>query len=166
MDGKKKNAIQRKKPIVKLDKPEIEILSPDDLEIPEEEMKKIMDKFKDDNPGDKIGFIMCKQEVHEGPLPSPRDLEKYNQIIPNGAERIMKMAEKQSAHRIEMEKVAINGEVKQSGRGQNYGFTLAIILILIATLLALTGHEAVACIIGGTTIVSLCTVFVVGKTKK
>jgi uncharacterized membrane protein len=42
-----------------------------------------------------------------GPLPPPSILGKYNDILPNGAERIMKMAENQSTHRIELEKLAI-----------------------------------------------------------
>lgn len=42
-----------------------------------------------------------------GPLPPPSVLSEYNQVVDNGAERIMKMAENQSTHRIELEKLAI-----------------------------------------------------------
>src|SRR3954471_19352404 len=40
-----------------------------------------------------------------GPLPDPADLAAYNAVIPNGADRIMKMAEAQSTHRMELEKL-------------------------------------------------------------
>jgi uncharacterized membrane protein len=41
--------------------------------------------------------------VHSGPLPPPEDLAKYNMIVPDAAERILRMAEKQQAHRMELE---------------------------------------------------------------
>ena len=33
-------------------------------------------------------------EHHSGPLPSPETLRQYNDIVPDGAERIMAMAER------------------------------------------------------------------------
>lgn len=35
-------------------------------------------------------------ESYQGPLPRPQDLEHYARVIPNGAERIMAMAERES----------------------------------------------------------------------
>lgn len=52
---------------------------------------------------------------------------------------------------------------RQSGRGQIFGFIIAIVVLLLATGLAVTGHEATASVFGGTTIVGLVTVFVLGK---
>lgn len=47
------------------------------------------------------GFIgMMIERSHSGPLPTANELKKYDQIIPNGAERIMKMAEREQAGRI------------------------------------------------------------------
>lgn len=37
--------------------------------------------------------------THSGPIPDPDTLERYNQIIPNAANRILEMAEKEQAHR-------------------------------------------------------------------
>ena len=45
-----------------------------------------------------------------GPIPPPALLQKYNEIIPNGAERILAMAEKQSAHREYLEKRVVDGK--------------------------------------------------------
>lgn len=39
----------------------------------------------------------------EGPLPPPRTLAQFNEVIPDGAERIMAMAEKEQAHRHAMD---------------------------------------------------------------
>src|SRR5206468_1881503 len=48
--------------------------------------------------------------MRRGPLPDPGELAAYNQIIPNGADRIMKMAEEQSAHRIGLEKTVVGSQ--------------------------------------------------------
>lgn len=101
-----------------------------------------------------------------GPLPSPSILGDYNEILTNGAERIMKMAENQSSHRIDLEKHAIIEELRQSKNGQIFGFILAILGMLIAFVLAYLGHDTVAGIFGTTTIVGLVTVFVIGKRKQ
>jgi uncharacterized membrane protein len=39
------------------------------------------------------------QRHFSGPLPPPEILAQYNEIVPGAAERILKMAEEQSAHR-------------------------------------------------------------------
>jgi uncharacterized membrane protein len=38
-----------------------------------------------------------------GPLPPPEDIQKFDAIVQGGAERIFDMAEREQAHRIEME---------------------------------------------------------------
>jgi len=101
-----------------------------------------------------------------GPLPPPSILGDYNEILPNGAERIMKMAENQSSHRIDLEKHAIKEELRQSKNGQIFGFILAILGMLIAFGLAYLRHDTVAGIFGTTTIVGLVTIFVIGKRKQ
>ncbi len=101
-----------------------------------------------------------------GPLPPPSVLKEYNNVLENGAERIMKMAEMQSSHRIDLEKLAIGEELKQSRNGQVYGFILAIIGMGIALAMAVLEHETVAGIFGTTTIIGLVTVFVLGKKRQ
>lgn len=65
--------------------------------------------------------LSVQQETHHsGPLPHPETLAQYEEIIPNGAERIMAMAEKQSAHRIELESMVVKSQVDQSARGTIY----------------------------------------------
>lgn len=103
------------------------------------------------------------QVIRQGPLPDPEDLAKYDQIIPEGADRIMKMAEHQSAHRIEIEKVVISSQQVQSQRGQNFGLVIAIVGIGASVFLAMNGHNMVAGVLGGTTVVSLAIAFITGK---
>lgn len=49
-----------------------------------------------------------------GPLPPPAVLRGYDEVVPGGAERILAMAERQAAHRQNIE-----------SRGQLFGFSLA-----------------------------------------
>jgi uncharacterized membrane protein len=55
-------------------------------------------------PGNMRKLVRTEAALFSGPIPPPDLLERYNQIIPEGADRILKMAEKQSAHRQKIEK--------------------------------------------------------------
>lgn len=110
-----------------------------------------------------IKSISIHQQTFSGPLPPPNILKNYSDVVKDGAERIMSMAEKQSGHRISLEDHAIREELRQSGRGQIFGFILGLIGLILATTLALLGHEVIAGIFGTTTIVGLVAVFVIGK---
>jgi hypothetical protein len=61
-----------------------------------------------------------------GPLPPPSELEKIDQIIPGGADRLLRMAEKEQAHRIEDAK-----------RGQYLGWSLAAGAVIAAAAVSL-----------------------------
>lgn len=64
-------------------------------------------------------------------------MERFNTIIPDGADRIMKMAEKQIEHRQVLEKAVILAGVKSEPRGQVLGFILYAMLIVSGTVLIL-----------------------------
>lgn len=108
-------------------------------------------------------FTIRKATTFSGPLPPPEILKNYNDIVQNGAERIISMAEKQSIHRMMLEEHAIKEELKQSRNGQFFGFFLGVFGLSLATILAMYGHETIAGIFGTTTILGLVTVFVLGK---
>jgi uncharacterized membrane protein len=103
---------------------------------------------------------------YSGPLPAPNDLEKYNNIVPGLAERIVKMVENQNTHRIETEDSVIKSQLAESKRGQYIGFIIAVMCIGATILLALNNHDSVAVVLGGTTILGLVTVFVTGKKEQ
>ena len=46
-------------------------------------------------------------EQFSGPLPPPDVLEKYNQVAPEAANRIIAMAEQETGHRRDMERMII-----------------------------------------------------------
>ncbi|MEZ5006959.1 MAG: DUF2335 domain-containing protein [Chitinophagales bacterium] len=123
------------------------------LEIPEEEKTKLYSAV----------VSIFKKESFSGPLPPPRMLKEYNNVIENGAERIMVMAEKQGEHRRSLESHAVTEQLRQSRYGQIFGFIIALLLIGVSTVLGLSGQPVLAGVLGGSTLVSLVTVFVYGK---
>ncbi len=61
-----------------------------------------------------------------GPLPPPAELERIDQIIPGGADRLLRMAEQEQIHRIEDAK-----------RGQYLGWSLAAGAVVAAASVSL-----------------------------
>lgn len=101
--------------------------------------------------------------THTGPIPSPDALAQYGAVLESAPDRILRMAEKQSDHRMELEKSTIRRQLNQSGVGQVLAFLVSIGCIGASSWLAYEGHDAVAGVIGGTTVVGLVSVFIYGK---
>jgi len=138
----------------------------DETQLPKEfeDLFKIIPNDKKEEAFKLISLFTFKSaSSFSGPLPPPTLLNEYNKVLENGAERIMKMAENQSGHRIESEKIALKEELRQSRNGQIFGFILALLGMGIAFGLSVMGHDTVAGIFGTTTIIGLVTIFVIGK---
>lgn len=101
-----------------------------------------------------------------GPLPHPDILAKYSTVVTNGAERLMQMAENQQTHRHDLEKAVIHGNVRSEKRGQIFGLIVSVLGLAAATYLTAIGKQVVGGIIGTVDLVSLASVFVIGKTKQ
>lgn len=140
----------------------------DEIIIPEEFKPILADPDIPKDKKDKIiravlGISIRKASSFSGPIPPPELLKGYNEVVKDGAERIVIMAEKQSNHRMKLEDHAIREELKQSRLGQVFGFVLGIVGLLLAAILAILDHETIAGIFATTTILGLVTVFVLGK---
>lgn len=107
--------------------------------------------------------IVSMATSFHGPLPHPDVLARYGEIIPNGAERLMVLLEKQTDHRISVESKLVSARVLTTSRGQKIAAGLSVFFGLIAAFLGFTGHDWLAGSIGVTTIVGLAVVFVLGK---
>ncbi len=106
---------------------------------------------------------MIQERSHSGPLPDAETIIQYNSVIPEGADRIMRMAEKQQEHRMNIENLVISSQSKQSNLGQWFGLIIGLVGICCGTFLAYSGETTVGGIIAGGTVVSLVSVFVIGK---
>lgn len=72
---------------------------------------------------------ISKSESFSGPLPHPDHLARYNDTIPNGAERILLMAEKQQDHRIYLEKYVIEHDSGRAYLGLWLAFATTIVIV-------------------------------------
>lgn len=106
-----------------------------------------------------------RHEHHQGPLPPPQVLAQYNSVIKGGAERIMRMAEEEAAHVRSMDARAMQYLRDERRRGQFFGFGAALLGLAAATVCAYLNQPTPASVIGGSTVVGLVAVFVVGRFK-
>jgi uncharacterized membrane protein len=103
---------------------------------------------------------------HEGPLPHPSLLARYDEVIPNGADRIMKMAEEQAKHRQYLEKKVINSDITRSYSGLVAAFFLAAGSIGGGVYVTSIGQGIYGVAIFGATIISLVTTFIYGTNSR
>lgn len=117
-----------------------------------------------------VSISRSRLSRHSGPLPRTSDLREYDEIIENGAERIMRLAEKEQDHRhaLDMREQALIERVQKDDalitkRGQNYGLAICIFIVLVAVGFAIMGHAGLAALLVGLDLVSLAAVFVAGR---
>ncbi|MGI6241890.1 MAG: DUF2335 domain-containing protein [Candidatus Omnitrophota bacterium] len=101
-----------------------------------------------------------------GPIPPPDMLAQYNGVVPGAAERILKMAEEQSAHRQYLEKTVVNSDIVQSRLGVICAFIVSLAFLFGAVWVALSGHPWLGGFLGTVDLVSLVSVFVYGAKSR
>ena len=79
-----------------------------------------VEQQSDDTPGQRK--LTAIRTEWSGPLPPPQILQRYEEIVPGAADRILKMTEKQMNHRIDLEKTVIEGDAKRSYPGSLHGY--------------------------------------------
>lgn len=113
-----------------------------------------------DNP--KMIAVM-KQEYHRGPLPSPRQMRQYNDVLPSAAERIFQLTEKEQAHRHSSETTALNGAILSDKRGQWMAFVLSLAVFTLGGALIWFEAYAAGVTLISTTVIGLAGVFALGR---
>jgi uncharacterized membrane protein len=71
----------------------------------------------------------------QGPIPPPALIQQYNQVVENGAERIMRMAETAQVAEIEMGRAW----VAENRRGQWLGAAVSMVALILAAALGAFG---------------------------
>ena len=101
--------------------------------------------------------------AYTGPLPPPEQLRGYENVLPGSADRILKLAENQAAHRQHIEKVAVEGGDRRSWWGLALGFVISASVLGLGAALVLEGHDAAGAAFVGIDVVGLGGVFVAGQ---
>lgn len=110
--------------------------------------------------------VVMQRSMFSGPLPPPSILQGYSDVLDGGAERIMRLTEREQEHRHYMEKTAVNGHIRLDRRGQYLGFGIAVIALVSATYLIATGNVISGTIIGTVDLVGLVGAFIYGRHVK
>jgi uncharacterized membrane protein len=104
--------------------------------------------------------------VYSGPIPPPDLLAKFGEIIPNGADRILKMAEEQSKHRRCIEKWAVIGGTILSYVGVGCAMIIAFGTLYFGSQLIREGHAIYGSVFAGSGLIGLVTAFIYGTRSR
>jgi len=107
-----------------------------------------------------------QQQVYRGPLPSPAILKEFDSVVPGCAERIIRMAEKQSDHRQFLEKTVIVGDSKRANHGLWVGGVIAVLFLVGAVFLIHEGHDWAGVALGSVDLVGIISAFIYGTRSR
>lgn len=107
-----------------------------------------------------------------GPLPPSAEIEHYQSLLPNAAERLFAMAELEQKvrHTIQLEeselaKTEAANYNERTTRGQYIGAVVAILFLIGAIICAIFGQTAIGVALAGATIVGLVNALVNPKRR-
>ena len=122
---------------------------------------------KANNPPTRRQIVAAARRQWSGPLPDPQSLGDFDAIIPYGAERIMRMSEKEQDHRIEFENARLNIMAGDTRRGHYLGLIISICAIIGAVYTASIGaHWTVSVALVGVPILGIVRAIVGNKTER
>ncbi len=81
------------------------------------------------------GELVYRSYGFSGPIPPPEIFAGYDRALPNGADRVMKMAELEQEHRHDMEKTIVTNESFEKMAGLVFAFTLAALTLGVSAYL-------------------------------
>jgi uncharacterized membrane protein len=99
-------------------------------------------------------------------LPPPSILKAYNDAFENGGSLVFQEIQKILDHKIAIEKLSVDKNLRQRRFGQVYGFVVAVSFLIASFVLILLGFGIYGTIIGSVNLISLVTIFVLNKNQK
>lgn len=128
-----------------------EVLDKNEVGVTTEELQEIHEEPEIEDAAEKkmvraVAKVM--QSEFSGPIPPPNMIKGYEEILPGAADRILTMAERQSAHRQDMERKIISTESRDSLLGIIFAFMLGIGCIAAAIVIVVLVPENAGAISG------------------
>ena len=105
----------------------------------------------DDNKDKSEKFVYSETQMYSGPIARPEDFEQYERILPGAADRILKMGEKEIAHRHELTKSDLKLFYVSKILSLIFMFTICLIVLGGRMFLIYSGKDAggLTALIGG-----------------
>lgn len=120
-----------------------------------------------ENIKEELVEVLVAEQTHSmtysGPIPHPDLLRQFDDVIPNGADRIMKMAEIQSAHRQQLEAKVVNANNRDSLFGVISATLICLTAIIGAIWLLSLGKSIEGLAVLITSLGSVVYVFIKGR---
>lgn len=104
--------------------------------------------------------------VSSGPLPPPEVLKAYEEVLKGAAKRIFEMAERQAAHRQDLEKKVTESEIRRSYAGIAAGLVVALTCVVGGLIAICAGHDTAGAAVATTTVASLTGIFIYGSISR
>lgn len=98
-------------------------------------------------------------ERRSGPMPDAVEMMRYKQVDETLPASIVNMARGEQSQRHEMERMALQGSLDETKRGQLLGFSIAAFVLLLSGVMAVAGFPVLAGILAGIDVVGLAAVF-------
>ena len=96
-----------------------------------------------ERPAEQLDFNNAEQEVRDlleqKTLPSSSKLEKYNQLMPGGAERVFNIIEDERIHQRKIELKQLRGRTILNYLVSIFGFIFSIILVMVIMDITIAG---------------------------
>jgi len=112
------------------------------------------------------GEVVASHSQYSGPLPHPEMMRQYNEIHPGFADRIIASWEKETAHRHNLETLAVRSEIDKEKaisedvkRGQWLAFWLACAFLGAGSFLVYSGYQITGALFGATGFVGIVLAF-------
>lgn len=99
-------------------------------------------------------------------FPTPDQLKQYEAVMPGLAKRLINQAEKQTAHRIEIENKLVSSGIHKSTLGLIFGFLIGSIGIGGGFYLTALGFNVIGIVFSSATLVSLVSAFIYGSQSR
>jgi uncharacterized membrane protein len=80
-------------------------------------------------------------------LPPPEVLQAYEEIVPGTTKKLLQMAEREQQHRHAWEDAYLIRQTKSYRIGQLFGFVAALVIIILASILAISDKTEAATIV-------------------
>lgn len=110
--------------------------------------------------------IAVAQSTYSGPIPDPVSLEKYENIKPGFADRIITMAENEAKHRHEIETFMVQKSSRVSTLGVVFAFISVVIFGLLIFYALYKGSDVATLGVAIGAIASVAGIFIVMRSRK
>ena len=119
---------------------------------------------------EQMSILVSQTSIHEGPIPAPESIAKYEAILPGSADRLFRMAEKQMEHRQQLEikeQLRVNDitrkELSSKLLGQIFAFIIALSAISCGTYLISQGNSTAGLVALLTPVLTIISVILYSK---